>query len=129
MAANVGPDKEHIFLALEPFELGSLHYVLYETQLKMNLAERVGILQDVAEGMIFLHNLKLHHCFLNSYSVLLSERFRGKIGNLEHAQESGSARAPINGCEMQTRWMAPEQLLAEPASNATDVYRFVVLRG
>mgnify|MGYP001792858090 CR=1 FL=1 len=123
----MGPVAEYIFLVLEPFKLGSLHYILYKTQLTLNLSERVGIFVDVAEGMIFLHNKKLLHCFLNSYSVLISEKYRAKIGNLEHAQEYGSQRSTVNSNEVQLRWSAPEQLLAEPANTAADVYRFVAL--
>lgn len=125
MAVCLGPRPEHLCLIMERFELVSLNHLLYKTQIEMNLPERVHLLLDVAEGMIFLHNHSIIHGFLNSFSVFVYEKFRAKIGNLEFSQEDGEQKHE-NSCTIHENWMAPEQLLHEPPNMAGDVYRFVL---
>ena len=109
---------------MERFEFASLNHLLYKSQIEMNLPQRVHLLLDVAEGMIFLHNHFIVHGFLNSFSVLVSEKFRAKIGNLEFSQED-SQEPQENSISINENWMAPERLLHEPPNMAGDVYRFV----
>ncbi|KAL9979081.1 hypothetical protein ACROYT_G016683 [Oculina patagonica] len=126
MAVCLGPRPEHLCLVIERFELASLNHLLYKTQIEMNLPERIHLLLDVAEGMTFLHNHSIVHGFLNSFSVLVYEKFRAKIGNLEFCQEDGEQKHE-NSCSIHENWMAPEQLLHEPPNMAGDVYSFGVV--
>ena len=123
MAVYLGPISEWVCLALEPFTFGSLHNLLHGTQVKLEFARRVSIMLDVAEGIDYLHNHQLLHCYLNSFSALIGANFRAKVANLEYSQGMGVQQQPVDACAAQERWMAPEQLLGEPASTAADVYR------
>lgn len=124
MAVCLGPRPEQSCLVMEHFELASLNRVLYKTLTEMNLPERVHLLLDVAEGMTYLHNHSIVHGFLNSFSVLVYEKFRAKIGNLEFSQEDGEQKRE-NACSVHENWMAPEQLFHEPPNMAGDAYRLV----
>ena len=126
MAVCLGPQPEYFCVVMEHFELASLNHLLYKTQTEMNLPERVHLLLDVAEGMTYLHSHSIVHGFLNSFSVLVSEKFRAKIGNLEFSQEDGEQKHEY-ACSVHESWMAPEQLLHETPNMAGDVYRFVFL--
>ena len=126
MAVCIEPMSQNVCLVLEPAEFGSLNHLLHATQVKMDLPKRVHILLDVSEAMIYLHNHSLLHCFLNSFSVLITETFRAKIGNLEYCMEDSNEEQPTE-CEAHKNWMAPELLFHEPFTTTGDVYRFVRL--
>ena len=81
---------------------------------------------DVAEGMTYLHDHSMVHGFLNSLSILIHEKFRGKIGNLEYSQETKcEVQIQDDVRSIQKNWMAPEQLSGMPPNMSSDVYRFV----
>ena len=125
MAVCLGPQPEHFCLVIEHFGLASLNHLLYKTQIEMNLPQRVHLLLDVAEGMTYLHNHCIVHGFLNSFSVLVYDKLRAKIGNLEFSQEDGEQKHEY-ACPGHESWMAPEQLLHEPPNKAGDAYRLVL---
>ena len=127
MAVCIDPRPENTCLVLEHFELGSLNHLLYQTQIDMGLHERVRCLLDVTEGMTYLNNHSIVHGFLNSYSVLIHENFRAKVGSLEYSQENGK-QIYNSSYSVHENWMAPEQLLREPPTMAGDVYRSVLVR-
>ena len=124
MAVCQDSNPDNACLVLERFELASLNRLLYKSQIAMNLPKRVHCLLDVAEGMTYLHNHSIVHGFLNSYSVLITEKFRAKISSLEYSQENGEQKYD-NACSINENWMAPEQLLHEPPNMTGDTYRSV----
>lgn len=126
MAVCLDYDPENSCLVLEHFELASLNHLLYKTNTEINLPQRVHIMLDVAEGMTYLHDHSIVHSFLNSLSILIHEKFRGKIGNLEYSQETKcEEQIQDDVCSIQKNWMAPEQLSGTPPNLSSDVYRFV----
>lgn len=126
MAACLDSDPKNSCLVLEHFELASLNHLLYKTNTEMNLPQRVYIMLDVAEGMTYLHDHSIVHGFLNSLSILIHEKFRGKIGNLEYSRETKcEVQIQDDVRSIQKNWMAPEQLSGTPPNMSSDVYRFV----
>ena len=125
MAVCLDPGPDHLCLVMEHFQFASLNHLLYKTQEEMNLPERVHLLLDIAEGMIYVHSLSIVHGFLNSFSIFIKEKLRAKIGNLEFSQKNGDQKRTIVCCEIYENWMAPEQLLHEPSNIAADIYRLV----
>ena len=60
-------------------------YHLLDEYVNVNLSTKVSILLDVAKGLMYLHSHEppIIHGDLTSSSILLTESFQAKIGNLE----------------------------------------------
>lgn len=77
--------------------------------------------------MAYLHKYSIVHGFINSYSVLIDNKFKAKVGSLEYAEENG-LETYHSVCSMTDNWMSPEQLCRQcPANMASDVYRSVYI--
>lgn len=50
MAVCTGPCKEHMFLALEPLQTGSLHHQLHKDHKKFSRHQIMVILSDITGG-------------------------------------------------------------------------------
>ncbi len=107
---------------LEYMEMGDLFSFLQRDDQVVTWGVRIQIALDIAEGMRFLHFLKLIHRDLKSPNVLLTldasdselrTRFRAKIADFGLTQEleatvSSDIRAVVN-----PTWLAPEILLGQ----------------
>ncbi|KAL1007069.1 hypothetical protein UPYG_G00081450 [Umbra pygmaea] len=111
---------------------GSLHSVLYQTQLYPNvpMSLRLGILCDVAEGLRHLHSIPLIHQALKPTNVLLDQQYRAKLSDwgLPWEWRIGSSFPSGGGpCLRDLVCLAPEVLPGTTPSVQADVYSFGVL--
>ena len=90
----------------------------------MNGDRMLPILQDISQGMRFLHTAYplIVHGDLKAGNVLLDSHFRAKVADfgLSHKKRLGATGTPF--------WMAPELLRGEAENNTTtDVYSFGIV--
>ncbi|KAF5898674.1 adhesion G-protein coupled receptor G5-like, partial [Clarias magur] len=106
---------------------GSLHSLLYETQLfpDVPLVLRLRVLLDVAEGFHALHAASLPHGALKTTNVLLDQQYRAKLCDWGQ-QTSVEVRSRVSDAR-DLAFLAPEVLLGNALSARADVYSFGVL--
>jgi len=112
-------------LVLEYMELGSFYDVLHNTTMFIESAVMLHILQDISQGMRFLHLSipQVIHGDLKSYNILVDSRFRAKVCDFGLSQDMNSS-----GCTGTPYWMAPELLRGESTNTmASDVYSFGII--
>lgn len=111
---------------------GSLHSLLYETQLYPDLpsVSCLQVLLDVAEGLKLLHALPLAHGALKATNVLLDQQYRAKLCDWGQ-QVVLDLRAAVSGsggpCFRDLAYMSPEVLEGGVPSVKSDIYSFGVL--
>eukprot|EP01118_Nematostelium_gracile_P008633 TRINITY_DN2863_c0_g1_i2.p1 TRINITY_DN2863_c0_g1~~TRINITY_DN2863_c0_g1_i2.p1 ORF type:complete len:278 (+),score=41.35 TRINITY_DN2863_c0_g1_i2:58-834(+) len=106
---------------------GSLDHYLYGQE-PINMAKRIGILRDVAQGMIHLQDHKIVHRDLAARNCLLAEGFVAKVSDFGMSKllldDGGFYTKTVVG---PIKWMAPEIFNKNKFSFETDVYSFGVL--
>ncbi|XP_065876316.1 probable L-type lectin-domain containing receptor kinase VII.2 [Euphorbia lathyris] len=120
-------DKQSLILLYDYMENGSLHNKLPS----LNWDQRIKILKDVANGVLYLHEgweSKVIHRDIKSSNVLLDKNMTAKLGDF------GLARVYTHGQVATTTqvvgtagYMAPEVVRTGRASTETDVFSFGVL--
>ncbi|XP_049321347.1 receptor-interacting serine/threonine-protein kinase 2 isoform X1 [Astyanax mexicanus] len=111
---------------------GSLHSLLYETQLYPDLPSglRLQLLLDVAEGLKLLHDVPVVHGALKTTNVLLDQQYRAKLCDWGQ-QGVLDLRASVSGaggpCFRDLAYMSPEVLEGGVPSVKSDIYSFGVL--
>lgn len=121
-AVALCPQGQLPSLVMEFMEAGSLYHLLHNRSVPVEPHVALGLLQDVASGMTFLHLSGILHNDLKSRNVLVDARFRAKVADFGLSTLHATARhvgTPL--------WMAPELLRGEPASPASDVYSFAIV--
>ncbi|XP_043937460.1 receptor-interacting serine/threonine-protein kinase 2-like [Protopterus annectens] len=115
---------------------GSLHSLLYEDHIypDVQLALRVRILLDVAEGASHLHRLNppVLHQAIKPSNVLLDGSYRAKLSDygLTLWRRQCLKSIPFNCSSAHNSdlmYLAPERLMGEGPTAAADVYSFGVL--
>jgi serine/threonine protein kinase len=110
-------------LVMEFFHHGSLYDVLHNNTMFMEANVLLNILQDISQGMRFLHSSipQIIHRDLKSGNILVDRRFRAKIADFGFQErDEGHMGTPL--------WMAPELLRGEKGNSAaTDVYSFGII--
>jgi len=114
------------YIVTELAENGSIHDYIYEKCKQPPLSQMLLWAAQVAEGMIYLHQLDIIHRDLKSSNVVLTSTLKAKICDL------GSARSLEHTTKHMTAvgtiaWMAPEILCREKVSKSCDVYSYGVL--
>lgn len=79
MAICISPDPSQQGLAFEPVERAFLGKLLHEDKTLLDEDTVLGISQDVARAMQFIHQRGYIHCFLGSNSVVLTDNFTAKV--------------------------------------------------
>eukprot|EP00980_Cylindrotheca_fusiformis_P023348 scaffold10399_cov113-Cylindrotheca_fusiformis.AAC.8 len=104
-------------LIMEYMDHGSLYDVLHNETMHIESNLLLHILQDVSQGMRFLHSS------IPQANVLVDSRFRAKVADFGLSHDKY-----VNGITGTAYWMAPELLRGESGNTtASDVYAFGIL--
>ena len=80
------PLSERLSLVFERVQYGSLFNILHENQSKgVKIRNLVEIISSICEAIIYLHEQKILHCYINSHSVLMVTAHTPKLANFEYA--------------------------------------------
>lgn len=108
-------------LIMEYMRHGSLYDVLRDDSIILKPEQILEILQDVAQGLRFLHsaNPQVVHGDLKAQNVLIDTNFCAKVTDF------GLSGKRHNGAVGTPYWMSPELLSGEsPNSTASDIYAY-----
>eukprot|EP00980_Cylindrotheca_fusiformis_P009419 scaffold2058_cov115-Cylindrotheca_fusiformis.AAC.12 len=128
IATIMGAVLEHgsePMLVMEYMDHGSLYDVLHNETMYIESNLLLHILQDVSQGMRFLHSSipQVVHCDIKSANILVDSRFRAKVADFGLSHEKY-----VNGITGTAYWMAPELLRGESGNTtAADVYAFGIV--
>eukprot|EP00980_Cylindrotheca_fusiformis_P018327 scaffold5977_cov98-Cylindrotheca_fusiformis.AAC.4 len=110
---------------MEYMDHGSLYDVLHNETMHIESILLMHILQDVSQGMRFLHSSipQVVHCDIKSANILVDSRFRAKVADFGLSDDKY-----VNGITGTAYWMAPELLRGESGNTtASDVYAFGIV--
>ncbi|CAB9522693.1 activated protein kinase catalytic subunit alpha-1 [Seminavis robusta] len=112
-------------LVMEYMELGSMSDVLRSPTMVVDDGKVLGMVQDVAKGLRFLHATNIIHGDLKAQNVLVDAKFRAKVADFGLSKHPRRRRG--KGASGTPFWMAPE-LLRGTSGNTTmsDIYSFGV---
>jgi serine/threonine protein kinase len=118
---ELGSERSLIF---EYMDRGSLNDILHNDTLSLDGDVLLPILQDICQGLRFLHsaNPSIIHGDLKSANILVDSKSRAKIADfgLTQKKKVGIVGTPF--------WMSPELLRGECGNTtASDVYSFGVI--
>jgi serine/threonine protein kinase len=113
-------------LVMELMEHGSLYDMLHNQSLDIDGEFIHPILQDVVQGMRFLHASQpaIVHGDLKSQNILVDRRCRAKVTDFGLSRSGGATRKRTTGTPF---WMAPELLAGRQNTPASDVYAFGII--
>lgn len=108
--------------------MGSLNHLLYHSKENLSLFEKLHLLVDICNAMVYLHAKDIVHCYINSFSVLVKDKCKAKLGNLEHAHKidektDAKETGEVSHLLEQNPWMCAQQLNGNIATKAGDIYR------
>eukprot|EP00980_Cylindrotheca_fusiformis_P007596 scaffold1582_cov93-Cylindrotheca_fusiformis.AAC.5 len=112
-------------LIMEYMDHGSLYDVLHNETMHIERNLLLHILQDVSQGLRFLHSTipQVVHCDIKSANILVDSRFRAKVADFGLSHDKYA-----NGITGTAYWMAPELLRGESGNTtASDVYAFGIV--
>ncbi|KAL8574238.1 hypothetical protein ACOMHN_065781 [Nucella lapillus] len=122
---------DKVMLAFERVSIGSLHYILHEKIDHLPMTYIRDICTQVCQALLYIHGQNYIHCSLTCHAVFMTSMHQAKVGNLEYMVEMKKAFTGRT-CLVATsphkehvfRWMAPEIMMGDPPSAASDVYSF-----
>jgi len=124
MGAVMPSKRSEPMLVMEYMSHGSLFDVLQDEAITLKPEQILAILQDIAQGLRFLHAArpKVIHGDLKSHNILIDSNFMAKVTDFGLSAKTTTAAVGT------PYWMAPELLTREATNNAkTDVYSFGII--
>eukprot|EP00960_Hanusia_phi_P042766 755698-Hanusia_phi.AAC.3 len=121
MGAVIEEGKDPL-LVTELMNFGSLNDFLHNDTVLIEPETILNILVDVSRGVTFLHSCRppIIHGDLRSHNVLVDHNFHAKISDFGLSQKQ-----KLGFCSPQ--WLAPEVLLGQKRTTASDAYAFGIL--
>ena len=121
-------EDSHI-MVMELLENDCLYYYVADNKKPMEWAQRVDIALDVAQGMSYLHRLRIVHRDLKSPNVLLDGSLRAKVADFGLSIVRDLAVTDVMMHEAgTTHYMAPECFgVSSMFSSRSDVCKFAGL--
>lgn len=119
--------KSEPMMVMEYMHFGALYDLLHNECMILEGALLVGILQDVASGLRFLHSMDplVLHGDLKAKNILVDDKFRAKVADFGLSRKGYFKKDKARGTPY---WMAPELLRGETANTReSDVYAFGVV--
>ncbi|KAL5020296.1 hypothetical protein ScPMuIL_003188 [Solemya velum] len=129
---GICPDEPNISILMEHCSRGSLLDILQNESIRLDKHFKVSLLNDVLEGMTYIHNCPLVcHGRLNSSNCVIDSRFVLKITDYGlmtvRSQEALHTDSRIDRVLL---WVAPEHLRTNPYTDVSqpgDVYSFAIV--
>ena len=124
MGAVMPTAKSEPMLVMEFMSYGSLFDVLQDGIINLKPEQILAILQDVAQGLRFLHSAKpqVVHGDLKAQNILIDMNFMAKVSDFGMSAKSNTTAVGT------PYWMAPELLTGESHNTASsDVYSYGIL--
>lgn len=113
----------NLWLVMEYACNGSLDKFLRGSRKSLDYSLKVAFLSDIANGMSFLHGEGILHRDLKSPNVLLFDNNRLKLCDFGLAKRKEGSLTTSGEIKGTFRWMAPELLNNEKATEKSDIYR------
>ncbi|OQR82149.1 kinase [Thraustotheca clavata] len=115
-------------LVMEYMENGDLRNYLETTKesTKFPWKQKVQCIQDICDGLVYLHSLHVIHRDLKSRNVLLGVNLEAKLTDFGISREI-SNETMTHGVVGTYRWIAPEILQGDRYTVAADIYSFGVI--
>jgi tyrosine-protein kinase Fer len=126
---EVGQDYQ---LVMELMTKGSLYDLLHISKTHLAFEVRTKLMQDIIQGLDYLHKINLVHANMKSTNVLLHEhqgQLSAKLSNygLPHQNDAVIATKKLNA-SMLALWTAPEFLESSTCfTQAGDIYSFAII--
>lgn len=106
----------------------SLHDLLHVQKKKLDISEKIEILENIANGVNYLHKKKYLHCDLKSSNILIGENYSEvKICDFGLSKMKTKLKKNNNMVIGTANWMSPETLRGEKYTEKGDVYSFGVV--
>ncbi|XP_060577414.1 atrial natriuretic peptide receptor 1-like [Ruditapes philippinarum] len=128
---GICPDLNNIIILTEFCSRGSLQEMLLNESIKLDWDFRISLINDIVEGMIYLHSSPIvSHGAFTSSNCVIDSRFVLKITGFglksirERVERTAQAYSP------SLLWMAPEHVRTYPPrkySQLGDVYSFGIV--
>ncbi|KAL3934069.1 MAG: hypothetical protein SGBAC_010128 [Bacillariaceae sp.] len=124
MGAALPSNQSEPMLVMEYMTNGSLDEVLRNNELALEPDQLLAMLQDVAQGLRFLHGAKpkIIHGDLKAKNVLVDSNFKAKLANvgLPSIDKSDAIGTPF--------WMSPELLTGTSGNTSeSDIFSYGIL--
>ncbi|KAF8125972.1 kinase-like domain-containing protein [Boletus edulis] len=112
---------------------GSLHHFLEKHDDNLGVEHRLQFLQDIANGLQYLHYFSVVHGDLNCNNVLLDADYSARLADFGYASMVGNIPEALGYLQRSTarpgalRWSPPEQILSEETfmrTTKSDIYSF-----
>lgn len=113
----------NLWLVMEYACNGSLDQWLRRSSKRPDYPLQVAFLSDIAKGMSFLHEEGILHRDLKSPNVLVFDNNRLKLCDFGLAKRKEGSLTSSGDVKGTIRWMAPEVLNNEKATEKSDIYR------
>ena len=105
---------------------------MHENLLSFGLRSIIEIITSVCDALIYLHEQKIIHCYVNSHSIFLVGAHTPKLANFEYAVEkcadpSQQKRSKVIQnvyINCAYNWLAPEIMAGDFCSDSSDMYSF-----
>ena len=124
MGAVISSTSEPM-LVMEYMHFGSLHDLLHNESMLLEGEVQIGILQDVASGLRFLHSSDpaVLHGDLKSQNILVDDKFRAKVADFGCGDFGMSHTGSVRKTKARGTpyWMAPELLRGETTNTKESV--------
>jgi len=117
-------ETDHELLTLTEFmPRGSLYGIL-SMQGELTPAQMVKFAIDAAQGMNYLHTVKILHRDLKSLNLLVDEFWNVKVADFGTSRQAANTMTQCAGTAL---WMAPEVVRGSMYTSKADVYSFGII--
>lgn len=125
-------DEEPYMLIMEFIEKGNLSDFLKSTNPDLDWLLKKQFAFQIAQGMLYLHDLNILHRDLKSLNVLLNKHLEIKLSDFGLASLKKEITEQSNtnssgGATGTFAWMAPELFNGEKNSKESDIYSFGIV--
>eukprot|EP01135_Chromosphaera_perkinsii_P010534 Nk52_evm44s2152 gene=Nk52_evmTU44s2152 len=119
--------EPEVIMVTEWCDKGPLRGLVYDSNVAIDYRKRLGMVNDVARAMYYLHSHKptILHCNLSARCVMVSGDFNCKVGDFANACIKYDEQGSVTDLSY---WSAPEIVTGDKNfSEASDVFNFGLL--